>query len=198
LEGPYLGRPAIDIQHLIDRLEEMVGEARRLPLGGSVVMDRRRLLDLIDQMRVAVPAEVREARSLVQQQEEILAQARQEAERVLSEAQMQVEDRLEDDQIVKAAEERGRELVRQAEEKVSAMVREAEEQVRARLAQAETMANQQMDEADRYALEMLRKLEAQLGTFMTTVRSGIEALEARPGEPERPKEPEDSGQTEQP
>jgi vacuolar-type H+-ATPase subunit H len=161
----------------------MVGEARRLPLGGNVVMDRRRLLDLVDQMRVAVPAEVREASSIVEQREEILARAQQEAEQVLSEAHTQVEERLEDDQIVKAAEERGRELIRQAEEKVSTMVREAEEQVKARLAQAEAAANQQMDEADRYALEMLKKLEAQLATFMTTVRAGIEALETKPGEP---------------
>jgi cell division septum initiation protein DivIVA len=164
----------------------MVGEARRLPLGGNVVMDRRRLLDLVDQMRVAVPAEVREASSIVGQREEMLAQARQEAEQALSEAHMQVEERLEDDQIVKAAEERGRELIHQAEEKVSAMVREAEEQVRARLAQAEAAANQQMDEADRYALEMLKKLEAQIATFMTTVRAGIEALEAKPGESRQP------------
>ena len=184
MEGPQLRRPAIDIQHLIDRLEELVGEARRLPLGGNVVMDRRRLLDLIDQMRVAVPAEVREARGIVEEGEEILARARQEAEQVLTAAHTQVEESLEDDHLVKAAEERGRELVRQAEEKVSTMVREAEEQVRARLGQAETAANQQMDEADRYALEMLKKLEAQLSTFTSTVQAGIDALETKPGEPE--------------
>jgi cell division septum initiation protein DivIVA len=166
----------------------MVGEARRLPLGGSVVMDRRRLLDLVDQMRVAVPAEVREASTIVEQGAEILAKARQEADHLLSEAHTQVEERLEDDQIVKAAEERGRELIRQAEEKVSAMVREAEEQVQARLAQAEAAANQQMDEADRYALEMLKKLDAQLASFMTTVRAGIEALETKPGEPAGPED----------
>ena len=162
----------------------MVGEARRLPLGSNVVMDRRRLLDLVDQMRVAVPAEVREASSIVEQQEEILTRAQHEAEQVLSEAHTQVAERLEDDQIVKAAEERGRELVRQAEERVAAMVREAEEQVKARLAQLEAAANQQMDEADRYALEMLKKLEAQLASFVITVRAGIEALETKPGDVE--------------
>jgi vacuolar-type H+-ATPase subunit H len=182
VEGPQLRRPAIDIQHLIDRLEELVGEARRLPLGGNVVMDRRRLLDLIDQMRVSVPAEVREARGIVEEGEEIMARARQEAEQVLTAAHTQVEESLEDDHLVKAAEERGRELVRQAEEKVSTMVREAEEQVRARLGQAETAANQQMDEADRYALEMLKKLAAQLSTFTSTVQAGIDALETKPGE----------------
>ena len=161
-----------------------MGEARRLPLGGNVVMDRRRLLDLIDQIRVAVPAEVREARNIAEEREEVLAQARQEAERVLAEAHAQIEERLEDDQIVKAAEERGREVIRQAEEKVAHMVREAEEQVRARLSQAEAAANQQMDEADRYALEMLRKLEAQLASFTATVQTGIETLEAKPEETE--------------
>jgi hypothetical protein len=45
-----------------------------------------------------------------------------------------------------------------------------------------------MDEADRYALEMLKKLEAQLATFMTTVQAGIEALETKPGEPAGPVE----------
>jgi hypothetical protein len=44
----------LDILHLIDRLEEMVGEARRLPVGGGSVMSRQRLIDLIDRMRVAV------------------------------------------------------------------------------------------------------------------------------------------------
>ncbi len=182
---------AIDIQHLIDRLEEMVGESRRLPLGGSVVIDRRRLLDLIDQMRVAIPTEVREARGIVDQQEEVLARARQEAEKVLSEAEAQVEERLEENQVVKAAEERARELIRQAEEKVSTMVREAEEQVKARLTQAEAAADQQMDEADRYALEMLRKLETQLTSFTTTVQAGIQTLQSPPepaGEPEEPDE----------
>jgi hypothetical protein len=41
-----------------------------------------------------------------------------------------------------------------------------------------------MDEADRYALEMLRRLEQQLAAFNSTVRAGIEALEERTAEPE--------------
>jgi vacuolar-type H+-ATPase subunit H len=167
----------------------MVGEAGRLPLGGRVVMDRRRLLDLIDQMRVTVPVEVREARSIADQREEILARARREADEVLSQADSQIEERLGDSEVVKAAEERGRELVRQAEEKASAMVREAEEQVQARLEQAEAAAEQQMDEADRYALDMLQKLQAQLASFTATVQAGIDTLEAKPGEPEEATDP---------
>ena len=59
------------------------------------------------------------------------------------------------------------------------MLEEAQQQVQARLVQAEQAANNQMDEADRYALEMLRRLDAQLGAFSTTIRTGIDALEER-------------------
>ena len=50
----------MDILHLIDRLEELVAEARRMPIGQGVVVDRRRILEMVDQMRSSVPWEVRE------------------------------------------------------------------------------------------------------------------------------------------
>ena len=62
------------------------------------------------------------------------------------------------------------------------MLEEAQQQVQARLRQAEQAATNQMDEADRYALEMLRRLDAQLGAFSSTIRTGIDALEERTGE----------------
>ena len=56
----------MDILHHIDRLEEIVGEARKLPVGGGLVMPRQRLLDLIDRMRVSVPKEVYDARDVME------------------------------------------------------------------------------------------------------------------------------------
>jgi hypothetical protein len=55
----------MDILHLIDRLEELVAEARRMPIGQGVVIDRRRVLELVDQMRSTVPWEVQDARKTV-------------------------------------------------------------------------------------------------------------------------------------
>ena len=45
----------MDILHLIDRLEELFNESRPIWFTHSVVMDEDRLLDLIDQMRIAIP-----------------------------------------------------------------------------------------------------------------------------------------------
>ena len=65
----------MDILHLIDRLEELVAEARRMPIGQGVVIDRRRLLELVDHMRSSVPWEVKDARGIVDEKEAILEEA---------------------------------------------------------------------------------------------------------------------------
>jgi vacuolar-type H+-ATPase subunit H len=172
----------MDILHLIDRLEEMVGEARRLPVGGGAVIPRQRILDLIDRMRVAVPREVYDARELVEKQEEILHKARDEAALMLAEAKARLEERITDTSVVKAAEERSKELVAQAQTRAESLAREAEEQARGRLDDAQSSARAQMHEADVYALQTLKRLEVELDGFLTTVRRGIDTLDQRAAE----------------
>lgn len=172
----------MDILHLIDRLEELAGEARRLPVGGGAVVSRQRLLDLVDRMRVAVPQEVYEAREVLEKRDEVLTAAQEEAARLLAEAQAEVESRLKETAVVKAAEERAREVVSQAQERAQELVKEAEEQARARLDDAQEVSRAQMREADVYAVQMLKRLERELEGFLATVQRGIETLEQRAAE----------------
>ena len=151
----------------------------KLPIGGRVAIDRRRLLDLIDQMRVAAPMELREAQELLAQKEELLLKAREESQLLVAQAQQDVELRLTDNEVVKAAEAKAAELLRQAEDQAEAMLRDTEERIRARFGTAETVAAQQMEEADRYALEMLHKLESQLAAFLGSVRAGVDSMEEK-------------------
>ena len=172
----------MDILHLIDRLEEMVGEARRLPVGGGAVISRQRLLDLIDRMRVAVPKEIYDSRELLEQREEVLRSAREEAELILARAQEELEARLKDTEMVKAAEERARQLAGEAQERAQQLLRSAEEQARGRLDDAQETSRAQMREADVYALQTLKRLEQELAGFLATVRKGVDTLEQRAAE----------------
>ena len=172
----------MDILHHIDRLEELVAEARRMPIGQGVVVDRRRLLELVDQMRSTVPWEVKEADRIVKEKEDIIEEARREGEGIIHRAEMEAQEKLDETTILQAAEREAAAVLARAEERTHHMLEEAQQQVQARLRQAEQAATNQMDEADRYALEMLRRLDAQLGAFSTTIRTGIEALEERTGE----------------
>lgn len=172
----------MDILHLIDRLEELVGEARRLPVGGGVVVSRQRLLDLIDRMRVAVPKEVYDAREVIEKRDEVLADAGAEASGMMARANEEVEARLKETGVVKAAEERARQILAQAQERMEELSRQAEAQAAARLDDAQTAAREQMREADAYALQTLKKLETELNGFIATVQRGTETLEKRAAE----------------
>jgi cell division septum initiation protein DivIVA len=153
-----------------------------MPIGAGVVIDRRRLLDLVDQMRAALPNEIREADEILRHRDEVLARADEETQIKLRRAQDQVDDILSHDSVVRAAQARADMLVREAEARCDRMLADAEHQARARLAEAEKLANEQMDEADRYALEMLRRLDEQLQAFARNVSTAIESLETRPVE----------------
>lgn len=172
----------MDILHLIDRLEEIVGEARKLPVGGGVVIPRQRIVDLIDRMRVAVPKEIYDSRDVLERQEEVLRAAHEDAEILLAEARTQIEERLKDDALVKAAQERAEEIVADAEKKADTLLRDAETQARERLDEAAEASRAQMKESDAYALQTLNALEDELDRFLTTVRRGIETLEQRAAE----------------
>ena len=144
-----------------------------------MAIDRRKLLDLIDQMRVAAPMELREAQELLAQKDEVLLKAREESQLLVARAQQDVEMRLTDNEVVKAADVKAEEILRQAEAQAESMLRETEERIRSRFGTAETVAAQQMEEADRYTLEMLHKLESQLSAFLGSVRAGVDSMEEK-------------------
>ena len=169
----------MDILHLIDRLEEMAAEARRLPVGGSVVISRQRLLELIDRMRVAVPREVYDSREVIEHRDEVLKRAEEQAAQLVDETRVELAKKLDSTEIVKAAEDRARELLSEAQSRAQELVKSADEQARGRLDDARESIRAQMREADVYALQTLKRLEQELDGFMLTVRRGIDTLEHR-------------------
>ncbi|MEF3275203.1 MAG: hypothetical protein K6356_12540 [Chloroflexus sp.] len=76
----------IELDDLIDELEEVIAAGVRLPLsGGRTLIDESRVLEIIDQMRTAIPEEIRRARRIIAEQEQLLAAAQARVQEVLSE-----------------------------------------------------------------------------------------------------------------
>src|SRR5512137_151469 len=73
----------MDILHLVDRLEELFNDSRAIPLTHNVIVDEDQMLALIDQMRVAIPDEVKKAQQLLVQRDRIVAQAQEESGRII-------------------------------------------------------------------------------------------------------------------
>jgi cell division septum initiation protein DivIVA len=144
----------VDILHLIDRLEELFNQSRPIWFTHNVIVDEDRMLDLIDQMRVAIPEEIKKAQQVLAQRDRILAQAQEEANRTIGIAREKQDQLLERDAIVQAAQSRANEI----------------------LAQIQVERDASRREADDYALDTLRRLEIELERFAAQVRNGISVL----------------------
>lgn len=145
----------MDILHLVDRLEELFNESRPIPFTNNVIVDEDRMLDLIDQMRVAIPDQVKQAQKVVTDKDRIQAQAQEKAQRTIQIAREKSEGLVDRDTIVEAAQSRAQKILEQA------------------LRDADATRN----EADDYVLESLTSLEIEMERIITQVRNGIRTIQ---------------------
>ena len=144
----------MDILHLVDRLEELFNESRPIPLTHNVIVDEDRILEIIDQMRISIPEEVKKSQQVLAQRDRILAQAQEEANRTIALAKQKAEELMARDAIVQAAQARSEQVLAQARSDGEAIRRDA----------------------DDYILESLGALEAELTRLMGQTRNGIAKL----------------------
>jgi cell division septum initiation protein DivIVA len=145
----------MEILYLVERLEKLLGKGKRLPLSSGVLIDGEECREIIDQLRVAIPQEIREARRVQEEREKLIAEAQAEAEKIVKEAKERVDDLLGDRELLKAAQEEGARMVEEARKE----------------------ATEIRKEADEYAISILSQLEDQLVAVQTTVRNGLEYLQ---------------------
>jgi hypothetical protein len=74
----------LDVLVLIDKLDEMVQNAKSVPMTDQVRIDREEIWEIIDQMRSTIPEEIKQARWIVKERQEMLAEAKREAERLVN------------------------------------------------------------------------------------------------------------------
>jgi vacuolar-type H+-ATPase subunit H len=141
----------MDIQHLVDRLEELIDEGRHVFGTKFTLIDEERALEIIDQMRISIPEEIEKAAKVLAQRDRVLAQANEEAARILQMARQQGQDMVDKEISVQAAKHRADAVVEQARQEAQGIT----------------------DEADKYVLEVLSKLEQHLLKAMNIVRNGI-------------------------
>ena len=146
----------MDILHLVDRLEELFNESRPIPLTHSVVVDEDRVLEIIDQMRISIPDEVKKSQQVLAQRDRVMAQAQEEANRTLTLAKRRGEESLSRDSVVEAAHERAEQILDQARADVESL----------------------RSEADEYAVETLAALEDELTRLLNQTRNGIAKMSA--------------------
>lgn len=155
----------VDIQFLIDRLDGMMQQSRRSFIGGKVQVDEGEMQQIIDQMRASIPNEIKQARRVLQERENIIKSAQDEAEQIVTFARQQAEY---------LTSEHG--LLQEAKVRSEGVIREANDQ-------REMVIN----EARRFALEAIISVDSVLETLdnavvsnKRSVRRVLESLQDQP------------------
>jgi cell division septum initiation protein DivIVA len=144
----------MDVLDLIDRLRHLVDSAKNVPLRDQVRVNKQEIRDILAQMRATIPGEIKEARWIVQEREDLLAEAKREAERIAEEAR-----------------ERQVELVARHD-----VIRQAERAAEEIIQRARGRAREIRLGAEDYADEILNTLELNLAKLVAAVQRGRERL----------------------
>src|SRR6476646_4506780 len=99
----------MDVLVLIAKLDDLVHNAKAVPLTDQVRIDREEIYDILDQMRATIPEEIKQARWIVKERQEMLAEAKRECDRILGEAREQAVREASQTEIVKLAERQSQE-----------------------------------------------------------------------------------------
>ena len=150
----------MDLLALIDNLEDLIAEGKKVPLTSSVMLNEQKIYEIIDEIRGSFPDEIKQARWIVKERQEMLDEAEKESARIVDEARAAAEDQAADAEVVKLAEERAAKILED--------VRAKEREIRLG--------------AEDYADEMLANLEVNLGKLLTAVQRGRDRLQGKAAE----------------
>lgn len=145
----------MDIQHLVDRLEELFSSGRHIPLTPFTIVDEQRALELIDQMRISLPEEVEKAKRVLRERDRVVAQANEEAARIRELAKEKSETLVQRDSITQAAQSRAASIISQSQRETERIKREA----------------------DQYVIDVLGDLADALSRTLKVVENGISAAQ---------------------
>ena len=147
----------MDVLVLIDKLDDQIHAAKPVPLTDQVRVDKEEVYDILDQMRATVPEEIKQARWIVKERQEMLAEAKREAERIIKEARDEQTRLIANEEVVKQAERQADEIIEDA--------RTREREIRLG--------------AEDYADDILNTLEINLQKFTAAVQRGRDRLQGR-------------------
>ena len=165
----------MDIQHLVDRLEDLIDEGRHIFGTKYTMIDEERALELIDQMRISIPEEIEKSTRVMAHRDRILEEANEEASRVLTNARQKQEEFVGQDAGVQVAKTRAEHII----------------------AEANKEAMRITAEADEYVKQSLVQLEQRLTQNLNQIRNGITMLQNQPATPAKENKEPQLNETEQ-
>lgn len=138
-----------DLFELLDRMENQVLQAKQLPFSNNCIIEREDLLVMIGMLRDNLPVEIKQAKWLLEQNRQLIAESRREADQIVRQAESRMSAMLDEHEITRQAREYAKQTVDEARDS----------------------ADQIHKGAMQYADQKLQQVEAQLAAMLEEVRS---------------------------
>jgi len=101
----------MDILQLIEEIEDIIEESSSIPFSGKVMIDKDEILEIIKEIRIKLPDEIKQAGWVKDEKQRILAEAQKEADTIVNEARTHLEELIDHDEITKLAQVRAEEIM---------------------------------------------------------------------------------------
>ena len=149
-------------EDIIGTLYDMVQDARSMPLAADkCILERDRVLDLLDEIISQLPAEIKQSRTIVESRNELISQARREAEAILRQAQEQANELVSKEEIYKEAKKRSEELVAQTQGQISQLRKASNDYMEESRRRTEETISQALHEVQDTRMKFLAVTESQ-------------------------------------
>ena len=158
------------IEEIITALYDMIQDARALPLGADkCILERDKVLDMLDEIIAAMPAELKQSRTIVESRNELIGQARREAEAIIKEAQAKAEELVAREAIYQEAKRQCQEMYVSTQERINELKK---------------ASNAYMDDALRRTEEAIAQSLAEVQDTRAKFRALTETKPAEPAQAE--------------
>ena len=149
-------------EDIIGALYDMVQDARSMPLASDkCILERDKVLDMLDEIIAQLPAELKQARTIVESRNELVSQARREADGIIREAQEKAKELVTKEGIYQEAKKRSEELVGQTQERINQLKKAANEYMDESLRQTEEVVSNALNEVRETRMKFRAVTEAQ-------------------------------------
>lgn len=144
----------IGIFELLNRLEELLDSAAKIPFSAKVILDQDEVLDILDRLRAELPEEYQKAQEVLAKREAVLLDARRQAADILGDARNQVSRMVDESEISRIARQEREAILTEADETASDIIGSANQYAKSVLASLETSLRRVLDTVVRGQAEL--------------------------------------------
>lgn len=185
--APQVEEMGFNVQEEIDKLEDIIFSGTRIPLLGKTLIDEEAVINQLDLIRLNLPDCIEQAIQILQQRQKILAEAQKTAQSIIENAQRKASQLLDESRIIQQAESQAAQIRRQVQQdcenlqrktlaEVEQLRQKLQEEARQIRQQAIAEAEEIQNEADKYADQLLARLERDLTTMLRIVTNGRQEI----------------------